>query len=93
MVLNYIWIFFFVAAFIVALFKLVLDGDTQVFGAMMKATFDMSRTGFEISLGLTGVLTFWMGMMKIGERGGSGCDYVPFDQSFFQAAFPGTSSG
>lgn len=71
MVLNYIWIFFFIAAFVVALFKLVFDGDTQVFGALMKATFDMSRTGFEISLGLTGVLTFWMGIMKIGERGGA----------------------
>lgn len=71
MVLNYIWIFFFVAAFIVALFKLVFDGDTEVFGQMMKSTFDMSKTGFEISLGLTGVLTLWMGIMKVGEKGGA----------------------
>lgn len=88
MVLNYIWIFFFVAAFIVALFKLVLDGDTQVFGAMMKATFDMSRTGFEISLGLTGVLTFWMGMMKIGERGGAVAIMSRLINPFFRRLFP-----
>ena len=69
MVLNYIWIFFFGAAFIVALCKLIFMGDTEVFSAIVKATFDMSKTGFEISLGLTGVLTLWMGIMKIGERG------------------------
>ena len=68
MVLNYIWIFFFAVAFIVALFRLVIGGDTEVFSAMMTSTFDMSKTGFEISLGLTGVLTLWMGIMKIGER-------------------------
>ena len=61
MVLNYIWIFFFGAAFIVALCKLIFMGDTEVFSAIVKATFDMSKTGFEISLGLTGVLTLWMG--------------------------------
>ena len=71
MVLNYIWIFFFGVAFLVALYRLLLEGDTEVFGAMIKATFDMSKTGFEISLGLTGVLTLWMGIMKIGERGGA----------------------
>ena len=70
MVLNYIWIFFFGAAFIVALCKLIFMGDTEVFSAIVKATFDMSKTGFEISLGLTGVLTLWMGIMKIGEKGG-----------------------
>ena len=71
MVLNYIWIFFFGAAFIVAFCKLIFMGDTEVFSAIVKATFDMSKTGFEISLGLTGVLTLWMGIMKIGERGGA----------------------
>ena len=76
MVLNYIWIFFFGVAFIVALFKLLFDGDTEVFASIVKATFDMSKTGFEISLGLTGVLTLWMGIMKIGERGGGGKGYV-----------------
>ena len=88
MVLNYIWIFFFIAAFVVALFKLVFDGDTQVFGALMKATFDMSRTGFEISLGLTGVLTFWMGIMKIGERGGAVRGMSRLIHPFFRRLFP-----
>ncbi|MDR1755438.1 MAG: spore maturation protein [Culturomica sp.] len=71
MVLNYIWIFFFLIAFVVAVVKTVAFGDTEVFGALIKATFDSSRTGFEISLGLTGILTLWMGLMKIGERGGA----------------------
>lgn len=88
MVLNYIWIFFFIAAFVVALFKLVFDGDTQVFEALMKATFDMSRTGFEISLGLTGVLTFWMGIMKIGERGGAVRVMSRLIHPFFRRLFP-----
>ena len=86
--MNYIWIFFFIAAFVVALFKLVFDGDTQVFGALMKATFDMSRTGFEISLGLTGVLTFWMGIMKIGERGGAVRVMSRLIHPFFRRLFP-----
>lgn len=70
MVLNYIWIAFFVVAFIIALVKLVIMGDLSVFPAMMDATFDSSKTAFEISLGLTGVLSLWLGIMKIGEKGG-----------------------
>lgn len=70
MVLNYIWIAFFVVAFVVALIKLVFFGDINVFSEIIKSTFDMSKVGFEISLGLTGVLTLWMGIMKIGEKGG-----------------------
>ena len=100
MVLNYIWIFFFAVAFIVALFRLVIGGDTEVFSAMMTSTFDMSKTGFEISLGLTGVLTLWMGIMKIGERGGAvgvmsrGCaGDVRNDQSVFPPSFPWAASG
>ena len=88
MVLNYIWIFFFVAAFIVALFKLVFDGDTEVFGQMMKSTFDMSKTGFEISLGLTGVLTLWMGIMKVGEKGGAVGVMSRLIHPFFRRLFP-----
>lgn len=88
MVLNYIWIFFFVAAFIVALFKLIFDGDTQVFGQMMKSTFDMSKTGFEISLGLTGVLTLWMGIMKVGEKGGAVGVMSRLIHPFFRRLFP-----
>lgn len=70
MVLNYIWTVFFVVAFVVALIKLVFTGDYGVFPAMMDSTFSSSKTAFEISLGLTGVLTLWLGIMKIGERGG-----------------------
>lgn len=70
MVLNYIWTAFFVIAFVVAAIKLVFMGDLAVFPAMMDSTFSSSKTAFEISLGLTGVLTLWLGIMKIGERGG-----------------------
>lgn len=70
MVLNYIWIAFFVIAFIIALVRLVIMGDFDVFPAMMNSTFESSKTAFEISLGLTGVLSLWLGLMKIGEKGG-----------------------
>ncbi len=70
MVLNYIWIAFFVVAFVVAIAKLVFTGDVTVFPAMIDSTFESSKTAFEISLGLTGVLSLWLGIMKIGERGG-----------------------
>ena len=70
MVLNYIWIAFFIIAFIIALVKLIFMGDTTVFPAMMNSTFETSKTAFEISLGLTGVLSLWLGIMKIGEKGG-----------------------
>ena len=70
MVLNYIWIAFFVIAFVIAIIKLVFMGDTTVFPAIMDSTFATSKTAFEISLGLTGVLSLWLGVMKIGEKGG-----------------------
>ena len=70
MVLNYIWIAFFIIAFVIALVKLVFLGDFEVFPAMMDSTFASSKTAFEISLGLTGVLSLWLGIMKIGEKGG-----------------------
>ena len=70
MVLNYIWIAFFLIAFVVALMKLIFTGDLEVFPAMIDSTFAQSKTAFEISLGLTGVLALWLGVMKIGERGG-----------------------
>lgn len=70
MILNYIWVAFFLIAFIVALVKLLFFGDLQVFTDIMNSTYDTARTGFEISLGLTGVLSLWLGVMKIGERGG-----------------------
>ena len=70
MVLNYIWVAFFLVAFVIALVKLVFFGDFDVFPAMMNSTFATSKTAFEISLGLTGVLALWLGIMKIGEKGG-----------------------
>ena len=70
MVLNYIWVAFFVIAFVVAVVKLLFMGDFEVFPAMMDSTFSSSKTAFEISLGLTGVLSLWLGIMKIGEKGG-----------------------
>ncbi len=70
MVLNYIWIAFFIIAFVIALVKLIFLGDVEVFPTMMNSTFDSSKTAFEISLGLTGVLSLWLGIMKIGEKGG-----------------------
>lgn len=70
MVLNYIFVSFFFIAFVIGLFRLIVMGDTEVFPAMMNSTFDSSKTAFEISLGLTGVLSLWLGIMKIGEKGG-----------------------
>ena len=70
MVLNWIWVGFFIIAFVIALVKLVFLGDFEVFPAMMDSTFSSSKTAFEISLGLTGVLALWLGIMKIGEKGG-----------------------
>ena len=70
MVLNYIWIAFFLLAFVIALGKLIFMGDTTVFPAVITSTFDQAKNAFEISLGLTGVLSLWMGIMKIGEKGG-----------------------
>ena len=69
MVLNYIWIAFFLIAFVVASVQLAM-GNTEVFPAIVGSTFDSARTAFDISLGLTGVLSLWMGIMKIGEQGG-----------------------
>lgn len=70
MVLNYIWIAFFLIAFIVALARLVFFGDVDIFPALINSTFDNAKLGFEISLGLTGVMTLWLGLMKVGEEGG-----------------------
>jgi spore maturation protein SpmA len=92
MVLNYIWIAFFLLAFIVAFIKLVFLGDIDIFQKIIQATFEMSRTGFEISLGLTGVLTLWMGIMKIGENGGVVKIFSRAVAPFFKKLFPGLPS-
>ena len=70
MVLSYIWISFFLIAFVVAIGRLIFLGDTQVFPEIINSTFSASKTAFEIALGLTGVLSLWLGIMKIGEKGG-----------------------
>ncbi len=88
MALNYLFVFFFVVAFVIGLVKLVFLGDTQVFSEMVQATFDMAKTGFEISLGLTGVLTLWMGIMKIGEKGGIVHIFSKLIGPFFHKLFP-----
>ena len=75
MVLNYIWVAFFLLAFVIATVKLVFWGDLEVFPAMMDSTFSSSKTAFEISLGLTGVLSLWLGIMKVGEKGGVATDW------------------
>ncbi len=70
MVLNYIWVAFFIIAFVMGLVQLCFMGNAEVFPAMMTSTFESSKTAFEISLGLTGTLSLWLGIMKIGEKGG-----------------------
>ena len=70
MVLNYIWIAFFVIGFVVALLQLMISGNTQIFNDIINSVFTSAKTGFEVSLGLTGALALWMGLLKIGEKGG-----------------------
>jgi spore maturation protein SpmA len=88
MALNYIWIFFFLMAFIIGLIKLIFFGNIEVFPEMVNSTFAMAKTGFEISLGLTGVLTFWSGIMKIGEKGGIVNIISRLIGPFFNKLFP-----
>jgi spore maturation protein SpmA len=88
LVLNYIWIAFFLIAFVVALVKLLFFGDMDVFPALMQSTFDMSKTGFELSLGLTGVMTLWLGLMKVGEKGGMVQLLSRWLGPFFSRLFP-----
>lgn len=93
MVLNYIWVAFFIIAFVVAMVKLVFFGDTNVFPAMMDSTFETSKTAFEISLGLTGVLALWLGIMKIGERGGVVNVFARILSPIFSKLFPDIPKG
>lgn len=93
MVLNYIWIAFFVIAFIVALIRLIFWGDTQVFTDIMNSTFSSSKTAFEISLGLTGILSLWLGIMKIGENGGLIATLSRWLSPVFCKLFPGIPKG
>ena len=86
--LNIIWIGFFVAAFLSALFQMAYFGDADIFARMMKAAFNMAQTGFEISLGLVGVMTFWLGIMKIGEQGGFLSLLIRFIRPLLVKLFP-----
>jgi spore maturation protein SpmA len=88
MVLNYIWVSFFLIALLVGLVRLVFLGDTAVFTNMVTSTFDTAKTGFEISLGLTGVLTLWLGLMKVGEVGGAIGALAAVARPFFRRLFP-----
>ena len=93
MVLNYIWIAFFLIAFVVALGKLIFAGDTVVFTDIINATFDSAKSGFEISLGLTGILSLWLGIMKIGEKGGVIQSFARLAAPVFSKLFPDIPKG
>lgn len=93
MVLNYIWIAFFLIAFVVATCRLVFLGDTQVFPEIINSTFSSSKTAFEISLGLTGVLSLWLGIMKIGEKGGVIAMFSRLLSPIFTKLFPDIPKG
>ena len=93
MVLNYIWIAFFLIAFVIATFRLVFLGDTEVFPEIINSTFSSSKTAFEISLGLTGVLSLWLGIMKIGEKGGVIALFSKLLSPIFCKLFPDIPKG
>jgi spore maturation protein SpmA/spore maturation protein SpmB len=88
MALNYIWIFFFIIAFVIALIKLIFFQDYAIFSTLVNTTFESAKSGFEISLGMTGVLTLWMGIMKVGENGGVVNIISRIIGPFFQKLFP-----
>ncbi|MCH8938851.1 MAG: spore maturation protein [Gemmatimonadetes bacterium] len=88
MVLNYIWVAFFLIALVVGLIRLIFFGDTEVFTAMVNSTFEMARTAFEISLGLAGVLTLWLGLMRVGQKGGAIDILAKVVRPFFHRLFP-----
>ena len=93
MVLNYIWIAFFLIAFAVAFFKLVCTGDMQVFPQLIQASFVSAKTAFEISIGLTGMLSLWLGIMKIGEKGGVIQAFARLAAPVFGKLFPDIPKG
>jgi spore maturation protein SpmA len=93
MVLNYIWIAFFLIGFIIALGQLIFSGNTQIFNELVNSVFANAKTGFEISLGLTGALTLWMGLLKVGEKGGVVAILGRMIGPLFQKLFPGLPKG
>jgi len=93
MALNYVWIGFFLISFIVALIKLIFFGDTLVFTNVMNGMFDSAKTGAEISIGLIGIMTFWLGILKIGENAGMIAMFARAVNPFFSKLFPGIPKG
>ncbi|MFT4171566.1 MAG: nucleoside recognition domain-containing protein [Rhodocyclaceae bacterium] len=93
MVLNYIWLFFFFAAFAAALVQWLVFGDAEVFSRIVQDTFGMSKTAFEIALGLTGTLAFWLGIMKVGEKTGAIAFLARLVDPLFRRLFPGVPAG
>jgi spore maturation protein SpmA len=93
MALNYIWIGFFIIGFLVALGRLIFAGDTQIFNDLVTAVFSNAKTGFEISLGLTGALTLWMGLLRVGEKGGVVAILGRAMGPLFEKLFPGLPKG
>jgi len=88
MVLNYLWIAFFLIAFVVAVIKLIFFNDTQIFQSIVSGTFESAKLGFEISLGLTGIMTLWLGLMRVGEKGGAIGLLTKAVGPFFSRLFP-----
>src|SRR3546814_18637955 len=88
MALNYVWISFFLIAFVVALFKLIFLGDVEIFQRIITGTFDSAKVAAEISLGLIGLMAFWLGIMKIGEKGGMVQLFAKAVGPFFHKLFP-----
>lgn len=93
MALNYVWVAFFVIAFIVALVKLMVFGDTEIFSNLINGIFDSAKTGAELSLGLVGIMTFWLGIMKVGEKAGMISLFAKGVNPFFSKLFPGVPKG
>lgn len=88
MVLNYIWVAFFLIAFVIALYKLIFEGDIDIFDRLIKSTFDQSSLAFDLALHLTGAMAMWLGIMKIGEKAGVVKLLTFIFGPFFRRLFP-----
>src|SRR5512133_3623000 len=93
MALNYIWIAFFLIGFLFALGQLIFSGNTLIFNELVNSVFASAKTGFEVSLGLTGALTLWMVLIKVGEKGGIVAILGKIMGPFFQKMFPELPKG
>ncbi len=88
MALNYVWVSFFLIAFVVAVIRFVILGDTEIFSLMVQSTFDMTKTSVEIAIYLIGVISLWQGIMKVGESGGAIRVLTRIVSPFFSKLFP-----